>query len=342
MGGGISLTIPTNANERTTWGWRGRNYWAHAKRPASTSAFDRYWGVYVSSRHVNAVNVVWDDNEPSWQDCVFRHSSLTIVLKRNVYRSDPITNGTTRRVMTKTASIVTFLIHVKIVFQVHVTHGCTSTQDSTCQPCPGQCSAGQQPAADCVCANCVAGVNWKAGVGSGTCTVCSTGACGVGQRRSECTIFADFSCQACSQACGPGHSMDPRQVCTCVSCQAGSYKPSDGNQPCEPCELGKYQDSSGASSCIQCQGCTDDATTYGRASNCVPCLTGTYAVTTYIDGWLEQHYTLNGDMVGITYMGFDALTPVVTRRVSPLIMSTQVLGLGSKDNGVHDGELSFV
>ena len=317
------LAIPTTSNERADWGWRGINYWANAKRPDSQSLTSVYWDEYVSGRGVASGNVVWDSGQPSGRHCWFRpfqsdgceFEYCIQVRKNNQWNDEFCDDGNSYYCYTPASCTA---CSTGACSAWHGRTQCTSNSDSVCHACTGECSSGYTPTVGggCTCVACATGT-FKSSSGAGTCTACSTGSCGAGQRRVECTTHNDFSCQACGVQCSAGHTMDVNQVCTCQQCPAGSYKPSSGNQPCEPCEFGKYQSSVGAPNCIQCQASAYSETTYGMTSACATCPVGTSSMTTYIDGWLEQHYSFAGNMMGgVNYMGFDALTPLLSRKVS--------------------------
>ena len=233
-----ALAIPTTSNERADWGWRGRNYWANAKRPATNSLTEIYWSEYVSARAVDSVP--WDSGQPSGEDCWFRpfqtngcHFEYCLQIRdNNLWNDEHCDNGNSFYCYTP-ASCTACTTGACSTW--HSRSSCTSNSDSVCQACNGECGIGNSPntGGGCTCVSCATG-KYKSSAGNGICTACTIGACSNGQQRSACTTSADSSCPVCNQQCGIGNFMGGSQVCTCVPCQAGSYKPSGGNMPCTP------------------------------------------------------------------------------------------------------------
>ena len=163
-------------------------------------------------------------------------------------------------------------------------------RDTTCQPCTvGSCPTGQYrtpcaAAADSACAACTNlppnGVFTSAGnpgapascqtscaagyvrQADGSCKLCDSSTCQVGQYRGACTVAADGQCGPCTN--GPANSVytgpgQPYGTNTCAwACKSGFYQSAGACVACSTasCPVGQYRGACAANADAPCVVCT--------------------------------------------------------------------------------------
>ena len=263
----VGLAIPTTATERQDWGWQRVKYWGNAKRPDSTGRSEKTWNFYEPARQVAEVDRrmdgtltggIWDSNEPSGYHCsspgVGCNTERCLQIREYGAWNDQTCTSRERFYCYARSACITCTGGGDNCGRWRTRRVCTTSQDSTCVDCAGQCPAGQQPdATGCTCSTCVSCQTFKAAAGSGACESCSNPTCVAGQYLRACTTTADAQCLACSSAttCGAGFSQ-LIGLCACSPCSSGSYKSSSGNGQCTYCEPGSYGTEMGSSQCLLC------------------------------------------------------------------------------------------
>jgi len=249
----VKLALPANALLRLHWGWRTNNFWGGARRQVGSS---KEWASYIDyGLNTNTVpdpavpneygQKVWDTNQPSG---THKDDELEGDVEENCLqiRGNMLCNDES---CTDQNSFYCYLptecrqCGTGSCEAWHTRRACTATSDSICVECTwaNACEAGNtpDPGGGCTCVGCVSGATYKSAPGSHGCSPCSTGACGIWQTLSACTVSSDSTCQACPGQCGIGQT--PAAGCACSDCQPGTYKDAAGNGPCVQCDEGKFQ-----------------------------------------------------------------------------------------------------